>query len=650
MTTEELAGLETVDGVGLPERYGCASGGILKNKLKGLTGGRPSRGGGGASRANGGGGGHAADRRGISWVDDLDAPGAQAAHARLMPKARADRFDHRNLVAVKLFSSREEPATVSGSVAAAAARAGAGAAASTAAAAGAGGAGVDDDGGEEEVTTVRHSSFAAAQARERTGEHNQVRAALVRVEAAPVIRRPPPTAAPRTPEIAARNGVLSDFCPPLVPACARRAAWATPGAPAAALLVPLPPAVPPRPTPLDIQSAEAAVQSYELGVPLTATVVADYAGGDPPRVPAVSHAAYMRYSPAHVPDVFGAPRPVAAATVGAGAGASSAYHALYAPPAGAVGGAGAPPPHGYTSQFGPPVAAAPGAALAPRPDDSIARAAATGTFRILCHFYNSSRGCRNGANCKFRHEGTPGVPLPAGYMNASNAAMAQAVENRRMGLPPPPMPSLSAPPPGMPPPPPAVGLPPTPSPYAAAYGLPPPVAVPPVAVAVPAAAPAAAPAATMPLLRTPAVSGWAAPLLPPAYPAPAPAPAPMLPPPPAAAAAYYTPAPAAPAYSLPQAPQPPPAAPPALPAPGPAAPVPLVAPPAAPPPPLAPPAAVVAAAPARVTPAALVRPPVAAPRPLGPPRPPVRPLGLPLGVGAAAPARPSIVLAPQAPK
>lgn len=126
MSPEELGGLLVVKGVGLPDRYGNVAGGILKNRVRGVAGGRaldqrfahlPDEVDARAERT----GAPPAKRRradgsitplGIRWVDALLPDAAKAKHAATLPKTQPDAFHEGTLTAVKLFYKHLEPARI----------------------------------------------------------------------------------------------------------------------------------------------------------------------------------------------------------------------------------------------------------------------------------------------------------------------------------------------------------------------------------------------------------------------------------------------------------------------------------------------------------------------------------------------------------
>lgn len=205
MSPEEMGGLMKVRGEGLPDRFGRVPGGLLKNKVLGIAGGKPLgarerksivaevAGAGAAAVLAASAAATAGGKRSVAWIDTLPAQTARAAHERI-PKASADAFQASHLVAVKFFKKDAEPIRVSS-----AAGAGAGAGASrlgesvdrgsserqmgaagalAAAAAGAGLGGAGAGAGEEGESEGRHSSFREQLKAEKAREHESVRAAL----------------------------------------------------------------------------------------------------------------------------------------------------------------------------------------------------------------------------------------------------------------------------------------------------------------------------------------------------------------------------------------------------------------------------------------------------------------------------------------
>ncbi|RYY34200.1 hypothetical protein EON62_03505, partial [archaeon] len=118
---EEMNGIVRSKGVGLPDRYGKVKGGILKNKIAGVVGGKAL-----ASSTQSTGlsyadlvGSASTARRGLKWVDSLSTAAARDAQKRI-PKASIDAFQSDGLVAVKFFSKEARPNVISGAKAPAA--------------------------------------------------------------------------------------------------------------------------------------------------------------------------------------------------------------------------------------------------------------------------------------------------------------------------------------------------------------------------------------------------------------------------------------------------------------------------------------------------------------------------------------------------
>jgi hypothetical protein len=264
LSEEEVGALLFVRGLGLPERYGGAKGGILVNRVRGTVGGVPVSDAAAAAAAAAAsvvdmapispGAPPAlpktdeaataaalarrrevrASRRaggGLRWSDDVDE-GASVSKPWTHPTASApDELDKERLVAVKYFYKSEIPAKISNPSAqpmpskfkVTAAGAGGGG--------GAGGEGLDVEevtsGAGESVT----GSFAAALSRERQSEHDtQVKNLLSKGRV--------PGSAPSTP-LPRPYTKVSPFAPAPAPAPWRRyVVWAGAGAPPPVALLP----------------------------------------------------------------------------------------------------------------------------------------------------------------------------------------------------------------------------------------------------------------------------------------------------------------------------------------------------------------------------------------------------------------------------
>jgi len=113
-TAEELRGIDRVRGHGLPERYGDSVGGILKNRTRGVVGGRPlgQAPAGSTATSVAAASTSVTQNRGVGWLDALPAPAALDRHAALTRAAQIDAFDMGHLVAVRYFRKDAEPVAV----------------------------------------------------------------------------------------------------------------------------------------------------------------------------------------------------------------------------------------------------------------------------------------------------------------------------------------------------------------------------------------------------------------------------------------------------------------------------------------------------------------------------------------------------------